>query len=58
MLYYMYHKDKISKLYQKLYMVIFIKVSYVVAKDSNVTISLRGEQGKSVMIYSYGRLST
>lgn len=54
----MYHKDKISKLYQKLYMVIFIKVSYVVAKDSNVTISLRGEQGKSVMIYSYGRLST
>lgn len=54
----MYCKDKIPKLYQKLYMGIFIKVSYIVAKDSNITISLRGEQGKSIMIYSYGRLST
>ena len=53
-----YYKNKIPKLYQKLYMIIFIKVSYIVAKDSNITVSLSGELGKSIMIYPYGRFST
>jgi len=37
---------------------IFIKVSYIVAKDSNITVSLSGELGKSIMIYPYSRFST
>lgn len=52
-----YRKNEIPILYQKLYLGIFIKLSYIVAKDSNITISLSGELGKSIMMYPYGRFS-